>query len=129
MALERRNPLPPGRYWLDVFGSNRARFAQWVKTPSVHVDSTQSFESDPPRNWYLFTVNAPTEIDNKVFGYPTIAGVNVKSSDDTASKPDLPKDPIDNLSDNLGKIGSFATLGLGIVALGLLAALIASRKG
>jgi hypothetical protein len=42
--LERRNPLPVGRYWLDVFGPNIATFTAWTRAnPTVKVVSSEFF--------------------------------------------------------------------------------------
>ena len=124
---EKTNPLPAGRYWVDVFGKNIPIADNWFKafaSLGVNVETTQQFKPTPQevilekgpfpsqddiqsmvRNWYLFTYTpingVPVEWDQKTFGYPTVAGPEIKSSDDTAQKPDLPLDPLNNLEDFL----------------------------
>lgn len=120
MSIERRNPLPAGRYWIDTFGDNRPAFADWSKSSGVKVVTTQSFDSDPPRDWFLFTVASPLPFDAVKFGFPTIAPPEVKSAEDTVQKPDLPKNALDDLDNTLSQIGKVAKLGLGILGLGLL---------
>lgn len=95
--LERGDPLPRGRYWIDVFSNAQMAWDVWLMGagPRVHVISTESFEGDPDygnlsRNWYLFEVVEPVpwnRIAAPGLGYPTIAGKDVKSSEDTVQKP------------------------------------------
>lgn len=113
MALERRNPLPRGVYWLDVFGDNRHEFSAWrtIFAKQLKVHSTESFDSKPARDWVKFEVLAPIEWDAKTFGYPTIIppGANVNASADTVQRPPPEKDPLDELGDALGSAGSATT--------------------
>lgn len=114
-TLEKRSPLPAGRYWVDVFGKNIPAADAWFKAMSglgVHVDATQvTPDEDPNRtlNWYLFTY-APTGgvliVWDKSLGYPTIAGANIKSQSDTIQAPDLPLNPLDELSNWMNKLES-----------------------
>lgn len=128
MAIERRNPLPKGKYWIDTFGDNRLKFADFLKSSGVHVDATQSFDSEPPRDWFLFTVSNPIPFDAKAFGFPTIATPDVKSADDTIQKPDLPKNALDDLDKTLGQLGTVVKLGLGILALALVGKVLATHN-
>ena len=67
MAIERRNPLPPGRYWVDVFdrigtagafkGQNEQQaFRNWLRAfaATVKVEVTETHDTDPPRDFYVF---------------------------------------------------------------------------
>lgn len=129
-GLEKDNPLPPGRYWVDVFGLNIPKADDWFKTMAavgVHVDATEHFEAtEVPnvRNWYLFTYKPngtliPPVWDQKTFGFPTVAGPEIKSSADTAQTPPLSLDPLDQLADFAQSIGSMVgvTSKVGAVAL------------
>lgn len=131
MTVERRNPLPGGRYWIDIFDSKRSAFETWaaVNKDSVHVEVTESHDTNPPRDFYIFTVAervavpggtgtiaVPVQWDAATFGFPTIAGPEIKSSADTVSRPDLPKDATDQISDGLDSIGS---LGKSVVVAGI----------
>lgn len=151
MAVERRNPLPPGVYWIDVFDPNRQAFAEWLKAfaPVVRLRATEHFgpgtsplhaflqgawtvspalaalanlvpgTEGPARDWALFEVLAPSPFDAKRFGYPTIAGAEVKSSDDTVQKPDVkPPDLASFFTTSFGQ----GLMGLGI-AFGVIAAI------
>ena len=123
MALERRNPLPAGTYWLDVFGANREKLAAWRRehAASVRVVASESFESDPPRDWVKFVVSVPVAWDAKTFGFPTIipTGVKVDSSGDTVQRPPPEKDPLDSLGDTLAspatKLVTAAVVLVGVV--------------
>lgn len=88
--VERQNPIPAGRYWVDVFANDSDAFGAWISSnrPTVAVRTTEHFDSDPSRDWYLFDVSAPTPWHGP--GFPTIAGPNVTSSTDTAQRPDPP---------------------------------------
>ena len=49
MSLERRNPVPKGLYWIDVFDPNREAFAEWraKNAGSVKVRVVESFGPSP----------------------------------------------------------------------------------
>lgn len=120
-ALERHNPLPIGKYWVDVFEQDSANFYDWLAANkgAVQVTSTESFPSNgggPAREWYLFKVSAPVSWNGP--GFPTIAEPNVQSSSDTSQRPDPEKDPLDKLDDWMGRKGNGLNyaLALGAVA-------------
>ena len=130
MALERRNPVPAGRYWVDVFdqvsthpatkGQNtQTAFRDWLRRNSATVksESTQSFDTTPARDFYIFRVSAPTKWEGP--GFPEIATPAVQSSADTVQRPDPEKDPLDQLGDALGGAGSAASALLFAVAAGV----------
>jgi hypothetical protein len=111
MALERRSPLPPGMYWLDVLGDKRAAFIDWRRAnkTTVRVRSTEAFpEPAPGRDWYKFEVLQPTPWEATRFGFPNIIASTDKidSSADTVQRPDPEKDPLDKLGDALSSAGS-----------------------
>lgn len=75
-GVERRNPLPNGTYWVDVFASKATAFRAWLarNRSSVRVVRTASFPAQHPyeaRDWYLFEVRAPVRWEGP--GLPTIA--------------------------------------------------------
>ena len=92
MAQERRNPLPVGKYWVDVFEPDWAMFTDWLDRNRgivrVLVNETHSDET-PKRVWYLFEVNGgPGGEFLPVWdgpGFPTIAGTGISSSQDTST--------------------------------------------
>jgi len=138
-VLERRNPVPPGRYWLDVFPPNIATITAWTRANkgAVRVVSTEFFDSTPPRQWLMFDVLEPVPFDQLTFGFPTVVkqaasvakdgkpiDTKVKASSDTA---DLGKDAsiFDELSRGLGLSPELAAL-VPLVALGIAALVVTS---
>jgi hypothetical protein len=76
-AEEKRNPLPPGSYWIDVFGDNRQKMATWMQTngSAINSSSTEEAPGDTPatsRVTYTFSTTAATPWDAVTFGYPEI---------------------------------------------------------
>lgn len=116
-ALVRTNPLPVGRYWIDIFPDGIADWVGWSggNLATVSVEKTELYEGTskiaewlgwiypwvptptnpdktvlPDRVWVIFNVSAPTEwtIAGSV-GWPSTAPKGViETSDDTVQKPD-----------------------------------------
>jgi hypothetical protein len=110
-ALQRTNPLPAGKYWIDVFTPQEAAFQDWLRRNKTHVivTTTETFDPIddwPGRTWRLFEVKAPVSWEGP--GFPTIAGPGVQSSSDTSDRPAPEKDPTDKLSDYLKKLADDA---------------------
>lgn len=110
MAQERRNPLPPGRYWITVIstgGSQLDNFRQWAASnpKRVKIEKTEP-AGDGARNgaFFIFSITAlPTTFDQRQFGFPNIAGPEIQSSADTVSRPPVPT-PGSVATDALGDI-------------------------
>lgn len=121
MAIERRNPLPVGLYWVDVFQPDWERFNSWLakwsaETNVVRSEQFSSNEGGPAREWVLFEVLVPDTVQwLKGLGFPTIAGDRELTSDDTVQKPPPEQPPLDGWfeGDFLG--GSSAGKGSSIV--------------
>lgn len=96
-ALERRNPLPPGRYWIDLFEKDSPAWLAWRARNNVKIEVTEHFSSDPVRDFIIFRVDAPVPWEGP--GFPTIAPASVQSSSDTLDRPPPEKDPLDKLTD------------------------------
>lgn len=133
------NPLPPGRYWIDIFPDGVAAWVGWSggNLATVQVEKTELYSGknklfevlgwvypwvptpqvveQPDRAWVIFNVSAPTPwtIAESV-GYPNNApkGV-VNTSDDTVTKPD----PFQERDDWLEVI---KWTGIGLVGVGAL---------
>lgn len=90
-AIQRQvNPLPEGRYWIDIFGAaKRTAFLEWraKHKDSVRVRGTEENAGPPLHAWFLFVVDHPVPFPPGL-GYPTIADASVKSKDDTVQRPD-----------------------------------------
>lgn len=106
--------IPPGRYWLDVFGGNIQLFQSWLHSkPEVHVETSQEdTESSPPRLFAIFTI--PSTASNfgmsgvlfptNALGFPSDADATIHSSEDTVQKPSAPTSA-DILADITGAAG------------------------
>jgi hypothetical protein len=117
MAQERRNPLPIGQYWVDVFAKDEEAFNAWLfrHKDAVSVLRSESHpETDPPWNWMLFDVTSPVRWDGP--GFPTISKGETGSSD-TAQRPEAPL-PIDEQLENAVESAS-ASLNAGLTIAGL----------
>jgi hypothetical protein len=130
VSLERRSPLPVGRYWVDVPSSKSADFEGYLQANAarIHVEGTEAGEP----LWFLFSVSEPVPWFAVNFGYPTIAAADVKSKADTAERPDLPKDGSDQVSDALESVGSLGQSIIVAAAIGgalVLLSKFVSRRG
>lgn len=116
MALERRRPLPAGRYWLDVFPKNAIAWGAWSdsmrKLGSATVEHTEHFEAvdgAPEHDFVIFSTTGPNVAwEAAGLPSPTIAPSSVTSSDDTATKP--PPEP--GVLDQLGQRAQDFTTGI-----------------
>lgn len=141
MALEKADPLPVGRYWIDLFGppvgkvalDGRAFFETWREKFSdrVRVRVSESFDSDPPRDFRIFEVIDPApwgDIMASKLGFPTVAPPDIQTSDDTVQKPDV-RDLPDTPLETVGKLLMLGgALVLGTIALVSIASLFNSAR-
>jgi hypothetical protein len=121
MALERRNPLPPGVYWVDVWEPAQERFNAWVSDFDVIILKTTGHAAEggrPARDWVLFeivdkpppfapTPQPPERVEGvplSSVGFPTIAESRDIEEEDTEDAPD-PEPPVD-IDDLLSKARS-----------------------
>lgn len=122
MSIERRNPIPPGRYWIDTFDPDIGDFAEWAKnSPQVSVIASELHDDEKPkRQWVLFAVKEPGAVfEATKFGFPTIAGEDVKSSDDTVQKPEVKQPELADLVES--------AKGVAYLALALVGAIVAAK--
>lgn len=82
--LERRNPLPPGRYWTIVPEANEQAWTAWVKRtrPKMYIEVLEPREGGA---FYLFVVKEPVTWEGP--GLPTIAEPGVDGSEDVEKFP------------------------------------------
>lgn len=117
MAIERRNPVPKGRYWVAIFDTPRnpsarllfdnylARNANTIAV--LRKDASIDILTGQAQNWYLFDVTAPTTWElNQGFGLPTIvrsaenpSAPEVNSPDDVVTRPEKPPTFAEQLDD------------------------------
>ena len=116
MSLERRNPLPPGFYSVDLPNSLVPEFRRWQEgRSSVKVLKTND---DGDFSWILFSVSAPTMwADAKVLGFPEIA----KPTDEKPQAFEPTKDIIDQIAETLPSPAAVASAAymVGFVGVGL----------
>jgi hypothetical protein len=116
VALERRRPLPAGRYWLDVFPKNAIQWQTWseamTKMGSATVETTEHYPSvdgAPEHDFVIFSTSGPNVAwEAAGLPSPTVAPSNITTSDDTATKP--PPEP--SALEQLGKTAEGLTTGL-----------------
>jgi hypothetical protein len=123
--------IPDGRYWVDVFEVNRVGFDAWLdwayKNEVAFVEVTEDFED---RSFVIFIVDgdgtgAPWPNDEHLPPV-NLAGSTIKTSADTAQRPDPPKDIPDQIADTFGRIGS--GLLVGAVVLGVVGIIVSARR-
>jgi hypothetical protein len=106
MALERRRPLPAGRYWADIFAPRNA-FDAWVQMANsrgaIHGEVSEHFEATdgaPEHDFVIFTTNTDLVWPDADMGFsPNVAPPNIKSSADTVQRPPPEPGAIDQISE------------------------------
>lgn len=93
MALEKRQPLPLGRYWADIPEKYLPEFQRFLGIVSRGIFVAQTKEHEDPFTTggkittYLFDVRDPLiPWDNTKYGWPTIA-TGVTDIDQTVQVP------------------------------------------
>jgi hypothetical protein len=119
-VLERRNPLPVGRYWIDAMGEAAIkRLDQWLKSnrKTVKVERTEFDDgldfwgaSQGASNWVVFRVLEPTRWGGP--GIPSVADSAVKRRADTiqSPKPEPYTSPFEAFSNAMSSMGTIALL-------------------
>lgn len=141
----RQNPLPPGRYWIDVFPDGLPSWIGWSggNLATVSIEKTEVYEGtsllvqglgwiypwvptptnpdkvqQPDRAFVIFSVTAPTMWTiSETNGWPAPApkGV-VETSDDTVQKP-KGKGLFDDISPGVKiTVGGIALLSVAVLA-------------
>jgi hypothetical protein len=104
---EKRNPLPPGRYWLTVISqageSKLDAFFAWARANPSRVTVEKSEPAGGGTNngaFVIFRVNTlPLRFDQAQFGFPNVAGPEIQTASDTVERP-----PVPGAADALGDI-------------------------
>ena len=122
MTLERRDPLPAGRYWLDVFPANRDAWDRWSNAMdsvgSVTIEHTEHFDADggsPAHDFVIWSLTAPN-VAYRAAGLPapTIADVGVQTSSDTATRPPPTPGVLEQVEQTAASLGQSARVGLAV---------------
>jgi hypothetical protein len=132
VAIERRNPVPKGRYWVDIIDTRtnpaaRLYFSSWLlrnskKVKVVKVENYGALYSGANRDWYLFDVLDPVTWETgKGFGLPTIVqspenpnAPVVTKPEDTATKPPPPAGPLEQLETMFEDAKTVVLIGLAL---------------
>lgn len=136
MALERRRPLPAGRYWLDVFPKNALAWATWSsamsKMGSATVEVTEHYPSvdgAPEHDFVIFSTSGPNVAwEAAGLPSPTIAPATVTTSDDTATKPPPEPGVLDQLAEHAQGFATGAKISVGIAVVVVIAAIALKRR-
>lgn len=87
MGLERRNPLPTGRYWMHLHQEQGGRsFDAWRQRVGARLINS-AFDADTGWTWYLFQTTAPAEWNAAEWGWPNTAGPEVRTEADVVQRP------------------------------------------
>ena len=115
MTIERRQPLPAARYWIDLRPGTLDAFRAWVTANPTRI-AAERFEAvesaDNGVTWALFRVLKPTRFDSRTFGFPTVATPDIEHAADTVQRP-----PPQNASTFLADMFSGSGLLVGLVLL------------
>ncbi len=136
MTIERRRPLPAGRYWLDVFPKNAAAWDLWsssmTRLGSAKVEVTEHFEAvdgAPEHDFVIFSTSTPNVAwEAAGLPSPTIAPSSVTTSDDTATKPPPEPSVLDKLSEHAQGFATGAKIAVGVAVVVVVAAIALKRK-
>jgi hypothetical protein len=134
MTIERRRPLPAGRYWLDVVPLFKTKWEIWRNAmstvDSVKIEHTEHFDAveaqsnpfgdgpvpaAPERDFVIFSLtNANVAWGLIGLPSPTIAPATVTSSADTADVPPPPPTIGEQLQAAASNLGTGAKVGMGL---------------
>ena len=123
--VERRNPLPVGRYWVLLIGDapNKA-FDRWLgiftKPGWVKLETTEQISTDPLQQFHIFSVvRPPTQDfdplviwDAKTLGFPSEAPASVQSHADVEQAPTPESDGGFNFGSLFEGLSGFSGLAL-----------------
>lgn len=138
MAIERRRPLPAGRYWLDVFDEDRAAWETWStamknvgRLKITHTESFPEIGDSKAHDFIIFETDAETIGWPEEVGPLSVAGPNIQSSADTVDRPEPMPEVIDQIATTTGSIVSTGktifTVGLGVAVVAALVAIFRRR--
>lgn len=127
MALERRRPLPAGRYWLDITPEYADKWQTWRNgmqgIDSVKIEVTEHTDPQtsvipgipnaPARDFVIFSLTAPNLAwEAAGLPSPTIAPASITTADDTATKPP----PTPSVTDQFADTAKGLTTGIKVAA-------------
>lgn len=122
MAVERRNPLPPGRYWVTLEPLDFDAFAEWKdSTKRVRLEASELHDAEGGRPAFEFdvfrVVDGPVAYPFEKFGAPNIAGEEINSFSDVVQAPDVHEPTAGELVEKIENVGKFALAGAALLAI------------
>lgn len=112
--MMRQNPLPAGRYSVDVFEKYSAGFRQWLNEHKRDV-SVVSLDSNNGTDEYVFDVAKAAPWKGP--GFPTVIAVESLGADPSPA-PLPPKSGLTGSPEAVG--GTLAKIGMGVLIAGVL---------
>lgn len=148
MTVERRRPLPAGRYWIDITPKDRKAWDIWrdgmKDIPSVTIEKTEHFEAGesgwnpfgegdlpeyPERDFVIFSLSSPNLAwEAAGLKSPTIAPAEIQGSADTVNRPPPEPSATEQIASAVGSFGTAAKVGIGIAAAAAVVALIGAIR-
>lgn len=119
-SFERRNPLPPGRYWVTIGPNDTEAFDEWKdSTKRIRLEATEAHSSEnPPFGFHVFRITEPGDVAWPVaFGFPSIAKEGVTSFSQVVRAPEIDEPKITDLAQQLVDFGKLVLAAAGVVAL------------
>jgi len=118
-SFERRNPLPPGRYWITIGPNDTDAFNEWKdSTKRIRLEATEAhFDDSPPFEFHVFRIVEPGDVVwPQQFGFPSVAKESVTSFNEVVRAPEIDTPGVTDVLENLITLGKFAAVGLGLYA-------------
>ena len=122
MAVERRNPLPVGRYWIAFAPEHAPSFNAWWAANRGLVSIEQA-KLDPASHWEftIFRVTGAASRFPSELGFPNVAGKDVIDESSAVQAPVIDTDVVPSLPDVAASAASLGKwLALALVACAVL---------
>lgn len=127
MTIERRRPLPVGRYWADIFPAQQPKWGAWISVQrnagNASIEATEHFDAigdSEAHDFVIWNTTAETIWPDDEMGFlPNVAGPGIRSSADTVQRPEPEPDALGRI-DAWGKSIGRAIVTAGAVAGGVL---------
>lgn len=116
MAQVRTQPLPAGRYWLDVPITQLDPWMLWVRSNPQTVSIEHSEVAGSPAaglTFFIFRTSKPMRFDQRSFGFPSLAGPEIQTANDTVQRPPTPTAKSEVLDPLLEQVQAAAGSNLG----------------
>lgn len=147
-ALAKQDPLPPGRYWIDIFEPGVSTWVGWSggNLATVQIEKTEFYKGThkvlevlgwlypwvpgsgtdyPDRAFIIFRVTQPTPWGvADIIGWPSVAPANIQTSADTSNAQEV-IDQLHEEREDTWKWIKYSAFGLvGVIGLYSLAKLV-----